>query len=109
MLTKIKKQFYEYAINELEEINDGLSKTNIKPKEKGEIVEKVFSVSHQLCGTGPMLGFDSSSQICKKLEKIFYDIKRGQRQITPQVLLQTKRIIESLIQTIHKEANPKSS
>lgn len=105
MLAEIRKQFYKDTLKELEGINGKLASDNIPPEEQSLIAEKVFSVSHQISGTGPMLGFDSTSLLSKKLESTFYDIRRGEKKITPQLLWQTKRVIDAMIKSFNEENN----
>ncbi|MDG5799401.1 Hpt domain-containing protein [Marinilabiliaceae bacterium ANBcel2] len=102
MLDEIKKQFYTETIKELESISRELSDNSYSPKVP-HLSEKIFSVSHHISGTGPMLGFETTSKISKKLEKTFYDIKGGQRELTPQIVNQTKRTIDLLIESFNKE------
>jgi chemotaxis protein histidine kinase CheA len=103
MLTEIKKQFYHDTIKELIVISSVLSKEEILIQEHHVLAEQIFTLSHQISGTGPMLGFDSTSKLSRKLERTFYDIKQGQREITPQLLWQTKRAIETIINTFNEE------
>ncbi len=103
MLAEIKKQFYNDTLKELEGINGLLSEKPVPIDEHAVIAEKIFTITHQISGTGPMLGFDSTSVLSRKLEKTFYHVRSGEKEITPQLLWQTKRAIESIIKTIGEE------
>jgi len=105
MLTEIKKQFYKDAIQELEFISQRLTEGQLSTNEYPYIAKKVFTISHQISGTGPMLGFDNSSTLSRKLEKTYYQINSGEKEVTPQLLWQTKRAIETIIKTINEENN----
>ncbi|GAO31779.1 Hpt domain-containing protein [Geofilum rubicundum] len=107
MLAEIKKQFYNDTLRELEGINGKLSAEELPVNEHAVIAEKIFTISHQISGTGPMLGFNSSSVLSRKLEKTFYHIRSGEREITPQLLWQTKRAIEAIIKAISEENSQK--
>lgn len=107
MLAEIKKQFYNDTLRELEGINAKLAVEDFPENEHAVIAEKIFTISHQISGTGPMLGFNSSSVLSRKLEKTFYHIRSGEREITPQLLWQTKRAIEAIIKAISEENSQK--
>lgn len=103
MLAEIKKQFFNDTLKELEGINGLLSGQQVPIDEHSLLAEKIFTITHQISGTGPMLGFDSTSVLSRKLEKTYYHIRSGEKEITPQLLWQTKRAIESIIKTIGEE------
>lgn len=103
MLTEIKKQFFNDTLKELEGINGLLSEQQVPIDEHAVLAEKIFTITHQISGTGPMLGFDSTSVLSRKLEKTYYHVRSGEKEITPQLLWQTKRAIESIIKTIGEE------
>ncbi|WP_052345501.1 Hpt domain-containing protein [Alkaliflexus imshenetskii] len=103
MLAEIKKQFYETTVKELEDINIKLSHEEVPVEDHPVLTEQIFTLTHQISGTGPMLGFDGASKLSRKLERTFYDIRAGQRNLTPQLIWQTKRAIEVLIQTFVEE------
>ncbi len=103
MLTEIKKQFFNDTLKELEGINGLLSEQQVPIDEYAVLAEKIFTITHQISGTGPMLGFDSTSVLSRKLEKTYYHVRSGEKEITPQLLWQTKRAIESIIKTIGEE------
>lgn len=50
-----------------------------------------------------MLGFDNSSLLSRKLERTFYEIRSGKRTLTAQVLTQTQRTIQNLLEVLQKE------
>ncbi|ASB49028.1 Hpt domain-containing protein [Alkalitalea saponilacus] len=103
MLTEIKQQFYKETLQELKNISSDLSAQVIDADRKSLLVDRIFSVSHQLSGTGPMLGFDMSSKISRKLEKTFYEIRSGEKEVSLQLLWQTKRTIDFMIDCITEE------
>ena len=103
MLAEIKKQFYNDTLKELEGINGRLSEKPVPIDEHSVIAEKIFMITHQISGTGPMLGFNSTSVLSRKLEKTYYHVRSGEKEITPQLLWQTKRAIDTIIKTIGEE------
>jgi len=105
MLAEIKRQFYESTLKDLEIITQKLLKEELTTKEYPELAEEIFSLSHQICGTGPMLGFNTTSKLSRKLEKTFYEIKAGQKNLTPQLIWQTRRALETLISAFKEENN----
>lgn len=103
MLTEIKNQFYQDTLETLISIQEVLPETPLEGETARNMVERVFTVSHQVSGTGPMLGFDNSSLLSKKLERTFYEIRSGKRTLTAQVLTQTQRTIQYLLEVLQKE------
>ncbi len=105
MLENIKKQFYNNTIKELLFINAKLSEESIHPNESISLVNSVFSITHQISGTGPMLGFMNTSKISKKVEKTFYEIRAGEKELTAPIIMQTRRALESIIDSMNQEFN----
>lgn len=103
MLTEIKNQFYQDTLETLISIQKVLSETPPEGDEERNMVERVFTVSHQISGTGPMLGFENSALLSRKLERTFYEIRSGKRKLTAQLLTQTQRTIQNLLEVLQKE------
>lgn len=105
MLDIIKKQFYNDTLKELLLINAKLSEESILPDDSKSLVNSIFSITHQISGTGPMLGFNNTSKISRKIEKTFYEIKSGEKEITAPIIMQTRRALESIIDSMNQEFN----
>ncbi|MDI9539522.1 Hpt domain-containing protein [Xiashengella succiniciproducens] len=103
MLAEVKKQFYINTLKELDGINGKLSRDEIPSEEQSAIADKIFTISHQISGTGPMLGFNNASQLSKKLELTYNEIRNGKRELTPQILWQTRRTIDAMIKAFQEE------
>lgn len=107
MLEEIKNQFYSSTLKELQLLCQQLCRAFLQAEELDSLVNSVLSISHQISGTGPMLGFDQTSKLSKKVEKTFVDIRSGEKSLTPQVLQQTQRAFDAMIQTLNDENNRK--
>lgn len=107
MLEEIKNQFYSNTLNQLQLISQKLSQKTIPAEEIDILVNNIFSISHLICGTGPMLGFDRTAKLSGKLEKTFSDIRSGGKCLTKAILQQTQRAIGAMIQTLNEEQSQK--
>jgi len=103
MLEGIKKQFFKDTINELQNINIMLSVEIVHPNDYDLLIKEVFNITHQISGTGPMLGFEATSNLSRKIEKIYSEIKTQHKDLTPSIILQTRRAIVLMIETMNNE------
>lgn len=102
MFEEIKKQFCIDTLKELQNISVKLSEI-VLPDDSSLLVNKIFSITHQISGTGPMLGFDEVAKLSRKIEPIFADISNSKKELTPQIILQTKRVIDSMIKSMNDD------
>ncbi len=107
MIEKIKEQFHLETLNELQIISTNLSAEIISPEDMSLLINRIFSITHQISGTGPMLGFDYTSKLSRKIEKTFYEIRSGEKALNMQIVLQTRRTIDTMIKSINDEFNSK--
>lgn len=105
MLDSIKQQFFNDVKKELLLINTKLSDELIPPHESKSLVDSIFSITHQISGTGPMLGFNNTSKISRKIEKSFYEIRSGEKELTASIMIQTRRALETIIDSMNQELN----
>jgi chemotaxis protein histidine kinase CheA len=107
MLEEIKNQFYSNTLKELQFVSQQLSGALHQAENPDALVNNIFSIMHQISGTGPMLGFDRTSGLSRKVEKTFVEIRSGEKSLTSQILQQTQRAIDAMIQTLNDEQNSK--
>ncbi len=105
MYQEIKKQFLNESITELQEISKSLSTEFLNSEQKSILIDQIFEITHKICGTGPMLGINDVSVISRKIEKTFLDIKSGDKELSVQIILQTCRGIDQILNTLNKEIN----
>lgn len=107
MLDGIKKQFYINTITELQNINIMLTVDPVHANDYDLLIKKVFNITHQISGTGPMLGFEATSILSRKIEKIYSEIETQTKDLTPSIIQQTRRAIVLMIETMNNELNGK--
>jgi chemotaxis protein histidine kinase CheA len=103
MLEGIRKQFYTDTLLELQNINTMLTVEIIHPDDYDLLIKKVFNIAHQISGTGPMLGFEATSKLSRKIERIFSELKTHNKDLSASIVLQTKRAVVSMIDTMNNE------
>lgn len=104
MLQEIKKQFFEQTLHELTSINELLDKDKFEEKEMSVLIDRIFNVTHQICGTAPMLGYEAMPVLSRKLERVFYQIRTEKTEITNQFIQQTKRNLIVMISLLNDES-----
>ncbi|MFO8001102.1 MAG: chemotaxis protein CheA [Marinilabilia sp.] len=105
-LEEIKKGFVENTLKELSCLRSVLTETDNKDKEvsKIEMVEKVFMAMHAICGTAPVVGFEHLVPLSRKLEIVFDQIRKGEKQFSEQINVQTLRGIDALISELSRHS-----
>lgn len=104
MLQEIKKQFFEQTLHELTSINELLDKDKFEEKEMSVLIDRIFNVTHQICGTAPMLGYEAMPVLSRKLERVFYQMRTEKTEITNQFIQQTKRNLIVMISLLNDES-----
>ncbi len=104
MLQEIKKQFFEQTLHELTSINELLDKDKFEEKEMSVLIDRIFNITHQICGTAPMLGYETMPVLSRKLERVFYQIRTEKTEITNQFIQQTKRNLIVMISLLNDES-----
>jgi chemotaxis protein histidine kinase CheA len=103
MLHEIKNQFFYNTIKELQSISIKLSAESILSEDFPMVIHQVYQLTHQISGTGPMLGFVNTSKLSRKIEKTFLDITTSKKELSLPIVLQTRRAVDSMIQTMNDE------
>lgn len=104
MLQEIKKQFFEQTLHELTSINELLDKDKFEEKEMSVLIDRIFNITHQICGTAPMLGYEAMPVLSRKLERVFYQMRTEKTEITNQFIQQTKRNLIVMISLLNDES-----
>ncbi|HLW06505.1 MAG TPA: Hpt domain-containing protein [Marinilabiliaceae bacterium] len=103
MLQEIKKQFFEQTLHELTSISELLDKDKFEEKEMSVLIDRIFNITHQICGTAPMLGYEAMPVLSRKLERVFYQMRTEKTEITNQFIQQTKRNLIVMISLLNDE------
>jgi len=103
MFEDIKKKFFTQTLSELENLVVILE-NEPDGDQLDETVERIFTISHQICGTAPILGYDLMPKLSRKVERAFYEVRNKKRDISAQFLQQTRRTILSMIETLKEES-----
>jgi chemotaxis protein histidine kinase CheA len=62
-----------------------------------ELANDVFMVMHGISGTAAMVGLDNLAPLSRKLEIVFDKIRRGEKEFSEQIKIQTVRGIDAII------------
>lgn len=103
MLQEIKKQFFEETSEELASIYKLLDKDSFDENELSILIDRIFNVTHQICGTAPMLGYKITPVLSRKLERVFNRMQVEKEEITSQFIQQTKRNLLAIISLLKEE------
>jgi len=104
MLQEIKKQFFEQTLQELTSINKLLEKDKFEENEWSILIDRIFNVTHQICGTAPMLGYEVMPVLSRKLERVFYQMRTEKTEVTNQFIQQTRRNLVVMISLLNEES-----
>jgi len=101
-LEEIKRTFIDNSIDQLLGLKEKLVNADfLNPEFKVDgIAEEVFMIMHGMSGTAPMLGLDSLTHVSRKLELVFDKIRKGEKDLSEQLSLQTIRGIDNLIEEL---------
>jgi chemotaxis protein histidine kinase CheA len=103
MLEDIKRKFFSQTLHELEDLVVVLE-NEIDGDKLNETVERIFTVSHQISGTAPMLGYELIPKLSRKVERNFYEVRANNRGVSLQFLQQVRRTLLSMIETLKDES-----
>lgn len=92
MIEKIRKVFINDSIKELDSIHVDLVRERL-----GEIsdcmIEKVFTTTHNIKGTAPMLGIKGVNQIVSPIEQVYAAIRSGNINCSNEIINNTIKLI----------------
>ena len=72
------------ALEHVETINETLLKLEEEP-DKREYLDLIFRSAHTVKGMSATMGYDDTRELCKNIENIFDNIRKGQDKLTPNL------------------------
>jgi len=90
------------ALEHVETINDTLLKLEEEPDKK-EHLDLIFRSAHTIKGMSATMGYDDTRELCKNIENIFDNIRRGQEKLAPNLASALFKCIDLLREMIADE------
>jgi two-component system chemotaxis sensor kinase CheA len=72
------------ALEHVETINEALLKLEEEP-DKREHLDLIFRSAHTIKGMSATMGYDDTRELCKNIENIFDNMRKGQAKLTPNL------------------------
>ncbi len=73
--------------------------------EPDTFIEKVFLTMHSIKGSSPMFEFKNLPLMALPVEKTFAKIRKGELQLSPELLFRTHCIVKHLQQALHAKSD----
>lgn len=73
--------------------------------EPDALIEKVFLTMHSIKGSSPMFGFKNLPIMALPVEKTFAKIRKGELQLSAELLIRTHCIVKHLQQALHAKSD----
>jgi len=90
------------ALEHIEIINETLLKLEEEP-EKKEYLDLIFRSAHTVKGMSATMGYDDTREMCKNIENIFDNIRKGQAKLVPNLASALFKCIDMLREMIVDE------
>lgn len=90
------------ALEHVETVNETLLKLEEEP-EKREYLDLIFRSAHTVKGMSATMGYDDTRELCKNIENIFDNIRKGQAKLTPNLASSLFKCIDLLREMIVDE------
>lgn len=87
------------ALEHVETVNETLLKLEEEP-EKREYLDLIFRSAHTVKGMSATMGYDDTRELCKNIENIFDNIRKGQEKLTPNLASALFKCIDLLREMI---------
>ena len=87
------------ALEHVETVNQTLLKLEEEP-EKREYLDLIFRSAHTVKGMSATMGYDDTRELCKNIENIFDNIRKGQAKLTPNLASALFKCIDLLREMI---------
>lgn len=97
-----QEMYNSEALEHVEIMNQALLKLEEKPKSK-EHIDLIFRSAHTIKGMAATMGYVQTKDLCKNIENIFDEIRKKQKELTPQLATAIFKCIDSLYQMINDE------
>jgi len=85
IVSQMLQDFLEEALDLLAQLNLNLIQLKEKPDDQGRI-EQIFRLVHTMKGSAAFAGLNEMSEIGLGMEKVFGDIRKGIRKVTPPLI-----------------------
>ncbi|MBN2744602.1 two-component system chemotaxis sensor kinase CheA [Breznakibacter xylanolyticus] len=100
MNDEIKNIFISEASDQLSSIESLINDSN-RMTPQDALVEKVFLTMHSIKGSSPMFGFQHMPLMALPVEKTFAKIRKGEINLTQELIYKTHCIIKHLQQVLN--------
>lgn len=90
------------ALEHVETVNETLLKLEEEP-EKREYLDLIFRSAHTVKGMSATMGYTETRELCKNIENIFDNIRKGQDKLTPNLASALFKCIDLLREMIADE------
>jgi two-component system chemotaxis sensor kinase CheA len=90
------------ALEHVETINETLLKLEEEPDNR-EHLDLIFRSAHTIKGMSATMGYDDTRELCKNIENIFDNIRKGQAKLTPNLASALFKCIDLLKEMIGDE------
>lgn len=90
------------ALEHVETVNETLLKLEEEP-EKREYLDLIFRSAHTVKGMSATMGYTETRELCKNIENIFDNIRKGQDKLTPNLASALFKCIDLLREMIVDE------
>ena len=97
-----REMYVSEALEHVETINDTLLKLEEEPDKK-EHLDLIFRSAHTIKGMSATMGYDDTRELCKNIENIFDNIRKGQEKLTPNLASALFKCIDLLREMIADE------
>jgi two-component system chemotaxis sensor kinase CheA len=87
------------ALEHVETINETLLKLEEEP-DKREHLDLIFRSAHTIKGMSATMGYDDTRELCKNIENIFDNIRKGQAKLSPNLASALFKCIDLLREMI---------
>ncbi|MEM2159710.1 MAG: chemotaxis protein CheA [Candidatus Nitrosotenuis sp.] len=94
-----REMYVSEALEHVETINETLLKLEEEP-EKREYLDLIFRSAHTVKGMSATMGYDDTRELCKNIENIFDNIRKGQEKLTPNLASALFKCIDLLREMI---------
>ena len=97
-----REMYVSEALEHVETISEALLKLEEEPNVK-EHVDLIFRSAHTIKGMAATMGYDQTKDLCKNIENIFDNIRKGESKVTQNLASALFKCIDLLQQLISDE------
>ena len=97
-----REMYVSEALEHVEIINDALLKLEEEPNVR-EHLDLIFRSAHTIKGMAATMGYDQTRELCKNIENIFDNIRKGKSKLTQNLASALFKCVDLLQQFISDE------